>query len=196
MTIKELNNELGNVDLFLLDKILKGEFEDQRILDAGCGEGRNIIYFLKNKYDVYGVDTNSSALKMLEFLSKSSGVEIKKNQFQEASITQLPFSEQKFDRIICHSVLHSANDHDDFITMITEMQRVLRENGLLLIQMPFVKSAYENQKISGKINLTDELRVKLLSSVHLSEEELILRNDVLSNNCIANWTLRKVQKFE
>ena len=49
MDISTLNKELGNIDIYLFDQLLKGKFEgEKRILDAGCGEGRNINYFIKN----------------------------------------------------------------------------------------------------------------------------------------------------
>jgi hypothetical protein len=49
--IKELNQLLGNIDIYLLDQILKARFEKHcKILDAGCGEGRNLIFFVRNEY--------------------------------------------------------------------------------------------------------------------------------------------------
>ncbi|WP_332912670.1 hypothetical protein [Algoriphagus boritolerans] len=47
MEVTELNQLLGNVDIYLLDQILKGRFsKEMKILDAGCGEGRNAVYFI------------------------------------------------------------------------------------------------------------------------------------------------------
>ena len=62
---KELNKLVGNVDIYLLDHILKGTFEGKiKLLDAGCGEGRNLKYFINNGFDIYGVDSNPMAIKM------------------------------------------------------------------------------------------------------------------------------------
>lgn len=53
MNIAALNKLLGNIDIYLLDQILKGRFtKEMRILDAGCGEGRNLIYFLHEGFQV------------------------------------------------------------------------------------------------------------------------------------------------
>ena len=50
-SIKELNHLLGNIDIYLLDQILKDRFKKSfKILDAGCGEGRNLIYFVRNGF--------------------------------------------------------------------------------------------------------------------------------------------------
>ena len=66
-SIKELNHLLGNIDIYLLDQILKARFEpDFKILDAGCSEGRNLIYFIRNGYQVYGIDKNEDSIQMLK----------------------------------------------------------------------------------------------------------------------------------
>lgn len=53
-SIQEL---IGNTDIYLLDQIMKGRYTPgERILDAGCGNGRNLVWFLKNDFDVYAVD--------------------------------------------------------------------------------------------------------------------------------------------
>ena len=65
MEVKELNALLGNIDIYLLDQILKGRFKkDMKILDAGCGEGRNCIYFLNQGYQIFGADANPIAIQM------------------------------------------------------------------------------------------------------------------------------------
>ena len=56
MEINELNRLLGNVDIYLLDQILKGRFtKEMKILDAGCGEGRNTAYFVNQGYQIFGM---------------------------------------------------------------------------------------------------------------------------------------------
>ena len=63
MTVKNLNSKLGNIDIYLLDQILKGRFnKGMKILDAGCGEGRNLIYFMREGFTVYGIDENHLAI--------------------------------------------------------------------------------------------------------------------------------------
>ncbi len=65
MNIQELNRHLGNIDIYLLDQILKGRFDRKmRILDVGCGEGRNLIYLLREDFQVFGVDQNPMAIQM------------------------------------------------------------------------------------------------------------------------------------
>ena len=52
-SIQEL---LGQTDIYLVDQIMKNRFDLQNnILDAGCGNGRNMHWFLRNDYKIYGI---------------------------------------------------------------------------------------------------------------------------------------------
>ncbi|MDX1627331.1 MAG: methyltransferase domain-containing protein, partial [Fulvivirga sp.] len=95
MEYKQLNQVLGHVDIYLLDQILKGRFEGRkRLLDAGCGEGRNLRYFADNKYEVHGIDTNPTVVKMC----KMSYPEYSDNFFHN-SIEYLEFDDDYFNSI-------------------------------------------------------------------------------------------------
>ena len=48
MNIRE---EFGDIDIYLFDQLLKGRLDaSMSLLDAGCGGGRNLYYFLRNGY--------------------------------------------------------------------------------------------------------------------------------------------------
>jgi len=56
----ELRKQFGEIDIYLFDQLLRGRVAPgMRILDAGCGAGRNLIYFLRQGYDVFAVDRDS-----------------------------------------------------------------------------------------------------------------------------------------
>ncbi|MDH3217131.1 MAG: methyltransferase domain-containing protein [Candidatus Krumholzibacteria bacterium] len=47
----------GEIDIYLFDQILKGRFDkSRRELDVGCGDGRNLIYFMRSGFDVFAID--------------------------------------------------------------------------------------------------------------------------------------------
>jgi SAM-dependent methyltransferase len=137
MTPEELNAELGNIDLFLLDQILKGRIRpDMKVLDAGCGEGRNLVYFLRNGYDVYALDKNPSAIQMVRMQARALKSELSPvNHFLKGDLTFLPFKKKYFQIVICSSVLHFADNRDVFEKMVNELLRVLGNDGVLLIKM-------------------------------------------------------------
>lgn len=132
MHYNELNKAIGNIDIYLLDQILKGRFDGKsRLLDAGCGEGRNLKYFIKNGYDTYGIDTNPIAIKMLQMMYKSHP----RDNFLQGTIEELPWKDSFFDAVICNATLHFAAGRESFYNMIDELVRVLNKKGLLFIRM-------------------------------------------------------------
>ncbi|CAN5153700.1 hypothetical protein BH23BAC1_BH23BAC1_45160 [soil metagenome] len=136
MTIQQLNKELGNIDIYLLDQILKGRFpEDFKIMDAGCGEGRNLIYFLNNKFEVYGLDKNPSAIRMLQFVAQTLNPGISRQNFVIGSLESIPFPNDFFNTIICSAVLHFADNLESFFLMWKELFRLLKSEGILFVRM-------------------------------------------------------------
>jgi tellurite methyltransferase len=62
----------GNIDIYLFDQLLKGRFNQcKKVLDVGCGGGRNLIYFLQNDHDVYGIDPNPDAIEQVKSLAQA-----------------------------------------------------------------------------------------------------------------------------
>lgn len=136
MNIQELNRTLGNIDLYLLDQILKGRVDPKsRILDAGCGEGRNLTYFMREGYDVHGVDLNPDAIRMLQFIVQSNHPSIEKERFQVGNIDKMLYPSEAFDWVISSAVLHFSETEQDFWRSIDEMTRVLKKEGILFIRM-------------------------------------------------------------
>ena len=61
MKIEHINNFFGDMDLYLIDAILKGEIPGTgSVLDLGCGAGRNAVYFLNQGFEYTGVDSDES----------------------------------------------------------------------------------------------------------------------------------------
>ena len=48
MSVPAIQEQFGQIDIYLFDQLLKGRISPgMRILDAGCGSGRNLVYFLR-----------------------------------------------------------------------------------------------------------------------------------------------------
>lgn len=136
MDIKMLNRELGNADLVLIDQILKDRYHrHMRILDAGCGEGRNMVYFVKNGYNIYGIDQNEEAVELARTLCRSVNREYTIDNIQNYDIKNNPFPDGFFDAIICINVLHDSKDIADFLEHVNQLLRVLKSGGSLLLSM-------------------------------------------------------------
>jgi tellurite methyltransferase len=127
-----IHEAVGETDIYLIDQIMKGRYQPKEtILDAGCGYGRNLHWFLQNDYVVYGVDQNETAIDDL----RRKGTSPLSERFQAAELDDLPFVDKLFDHIICSAVLHFAKDTAHFHRMVAEMLRVLKPKGSLFIRM-------------------------------------------------------------
>ena len=136
MSLSHLRKELGRIDIYLLDLILKGTYaENARILDAGSGGGRNSSWPINNEYDVFSVDRDSEKVETLRAFWTAQKLNNKNEHFFTAELDALPFEDQFFDHIICSAVLHFAKNHAHFQAMISELVRVLKPAGTLFIRM-------------------------------------------------------------
>ncbi|MDN3669209.1 class I SAM-dependent methyltransferase [Echinicola jeungdonensis] len=136
MNIQALNQLLGNIDIYLLDQILKGRFDQEmKILDAGCGEGRNLIYLIKEGYQAFGVDQNPTAIQMTRTYAKTIKPKYDVFRFQVAQVEDLPFHKGAFEAVISSAVLHFAQNKPHFFKQFDEMMRVLQPEGILFLRM-------------------------------------------------------------
>jgi tellurite methyltransferase len=122
---------IGSTDIYLVDQIMKGRYApNDIILDAGCGYGRNLHWFLRNNVPIYGIDHDANAISDLQFRHSKVA-----DRFRQSPVQQLPFENNQFDHIISSAVLHFAKDTVHFRQMIAEMVRVLKPSGSLFIRM-------------------------------------------------------------
>lgn len=123
---------IGQTDIYLIDQIMKGLYKPaDLILDAGCGNGRNMYWFLHNGFNINGVDINEVAIAQL----KISYPALPEGSLVISSLENIPFTNNHFDHIICSAVLHFAKNTAHFNLMLTEMIRILKPGGSLFIRM-------------------------------------------------------------
>jgi len=128
--MQSISELLGSTDIYLVDQIMKGRYKPgDVVLDAGCGHGRNLHWFLRNGIDVYGVDQDAEAID--DLAGRYSAVE----RFRVSGVDRLPFGNAQFDHVISSAVLHFARDTRHFHAMMEEMVRVLKPGGSLFIRM-------------------------------------------------------------
>lgn len=172
MQINVLNKLLGNIDIYLLDQILKGRFtKGMKILDAGCGEGRNAVYFINSGYQIFGVDQNEIAVQYIRYMAKSLDSEYDVHRFQVANLTEIPFHQGAFDAVICSAVLHFAESEHHFWQMMHEMLRVLKPGGILWFRMTTAFGGILEKSTpleSGRYLLPDNSERFLLNQEHVN----------------------------
>jgi len=132
----KLQQTYGNIDIYLFDQLLKGRYDTcKKVLDVGCGSGRNLFYFLRNGYEVFGIDPNSQAVETVKALSAALAPENSLENFMVCAAENMPYSNAAFDLIICSAVLHFANDAHHFDTMLRAMFRVLKPGGYFFARL-------------------------------------------------------------
>jgi SAM-dependent methyltransferase len=134
--VRDLAAEFGNIDIYLFDQLQKGRISaTDRVLDAGCGSGRNSYYLLTQGVDVFGVDSNPSAVAGLRELAAENGRAADEEHFRVEPLEALTFESGTFDVVICSAVLHFARDDNHFNAMMRELWRVLRPGGLFFARL-------------------------------------------------------------
>ena len=126
-----LEEQFGQIDIYLFDQLLKGRIAPgMRILDAGCGSGRNIVYFLREGYEVYAADADQQAVDRVRSLARKLAPALPESNFRLGSVENLPFEDGCADVVISNTVLHFARDDAHFEAMLDGTWRVLKPGGL------------------------------------------------------------------
>jgi len=132
----ELRSQFGDIDIYLFDQLLRGRFDTRRrVLDAGCGDGRNLIWLLRHGFDCFGVDSDNDAVRRIRAVAAEVAPHVPADRFTVADLDRLPFADGSMDAVICSAVLHFANNEHHFDLMVAEMWRVLAPNGLFFARL-------------------------------------------------------------
>ena len=131
-----LQDQFGQIDIYVFDQILRGNIAPgMRVLDAGCGFGRNLVYLLRQGTEIFGVDASPDAVAFVRQLSAQLAPRLPPENFQVAALEQMAFPDAFADVVLCNSVLHFARDAAHFRAMLAELWRCLRPGGLLFTRI-------------------------------------------------------------
>lgn len=131
-----LRDTFGEIDIYLFDQQLRGRFDDRpRVLDAGCGDGRNLRFLLGQGYQCFATDRDVRAVEHVRRMAATLAPVTPDTNFQVADVDRQPWPTASMDAVICSAVLHFAADADHFGRMTRELWRVLAPNGLLFVRL-------------------------------------------------------------
>ena len=133
---RDLRGQFGDIDIYLFDQLLRGRFDGRyRILDAGCGDGRNLTYFLRAGYDCFAADADAGAIRRVRTLAASLAPNLTPENFQVADLAHLPWDDGSMDGVICSAVLHFVDDTSHFALLMNEMWRLLARDGVFFARL-------------------------------------------------------------
>lgn len=136
MTSDLIFDRFGHIDIYLFDQLLRGRIAPgMRVVDMGCGAGRNLVYLLREGYDVHATDRDPEAVETVRALARSLAPALPADHFRVEPVEQSSFASATFDVVISNAVLHFARDHAHFDAMVQEMWRVLRPGGLFFARL-------------------------------------------------------------
>ena len=131
----ELRAEFGDIDIYLFDQLLRGRVaQSARVLDAGCGGGRNLVYLLRAGYDVYGVDANAEAIASVRALASALAPGRGADRFVAQAIETMSF-DAFAGFVISSAVLHFARDDEHFARMLEASWRAVRPGGIFFCRL-------------------------------------------------------------
>jgi len=122
--------EMSEFDSCLFSLFKRNNY--QRVLDLGCGKGKNSLILAKNHQRVFAVDAS------LESLEKAKDKSIQENigniKFYNDSFTNLRFQDGGFDAVLCKSTLHHGT-LKEIKQGIREVYLVLKQGGCFAFDM-------------------------------------------------------------
>jgi len=196
-----VREQFGQIDIYVFDQILRGNIAPgMRVLEAGCGYGRNLVHMLREGYEVFAMDLDANGVDHVRRLSASLNTGLPAENFQVGSIERMPFPDEFADVVICSAVLHFSRDDEQFHAMLTELWRVLRPGGMLFCRLGS-RIGMDFERLAGGLfkmpdgqhwflvdedmllDLTDELNAVLIDPLKTTI--------VQDHRCMTTWVLRK-----
>ena len=199
----DLRAWFGDIDVYLFDQLLKGRVTPpMRVLDAGCGTGRNLPYFLRSGFDVSAADEDADALDHVRELAAELAPGLPADHFRVEKIESMSFPPGHFDLVICNAVLHFAEDEEHFQRMLDGLWRAAAPGAMVFIRLSSsigiedrltrLDSGKYRMPTGGEWLLATEAKL-LLATQRLGAimAEPLRSVNVQNLRCMTTWILRK-----
>jgi tellurite methyltransferase len=195
--------EFGQIDIYLFDQLLRGRIAPgMRVVDAGCGGGRNLVYFFRNGFDIFGVDADPGAIASVRAIAKRFAPDLPQTNFRVEAVEEISFPDAFADVVLSSAVLHFARNDAQFAGMVRAMWRVLRPGGLLFSRLASdIGMETRMQRIDGRrfllpdgserylvdqamlLDMTRDLGARLIDP---------LKTTIVQDaRCMTTWVVRK-----
>jgi SAM-dependent methyltransferase len=196
-----VQDQFGQIDIYVFDQILRGNIvPGMRVVDAGCGYGRNLVYLLREGCEVSAVDLNAKGVQHVRALAAELAPKLPASNFRVGPIEKMEFESNFADVVICNSVLHFARDEAHFLAMVAELWRVVRPGGMLFCRLGS-RIGMNFERLRGNIFRINDgsewFLVDEIALMQMTEQMNALMIDPLKttivqdHRCMTTWVLRK-----
>ena len=196
-----VQEQFGQIDIYVFDQILRGNIASgMRILDAGCGYGRNLVHLLREGCEIFAIDADPGGVAHVRALAAELAPNLPPKNFRVGPIEKMEFPDDFADVVICNSVLHFAQDEAHFLAMLEELWRVVRPGGMLFCRLGS-RIGMNFERLRGnifRINdgsewfLVDEAELmKMTQQMNAIMVDPLKTTIVQDHRCMTTWVLRK-----
>ena len=199
----DLRAAFGDIDIYLFDQLLRGRIRPgMRILDAGCGGGRNLVYLLQAGYEVFAADADAVSVNAVRDLARRLAPSLPLDHFREEPLEAMTFPDGFADVVISSAVLHFARDEAQFHLMLEGTWRALAPGGVFFCRLASsIGIEAEIQPVgSGRYRLPDGSERYLVDQARLLHITATLGGDLLDpikttvvqdQRSMTTWVVRK-----
>jgi tellurite methyltransferase len=201
----DLQAEFGAIDVYLFDQLLRGRItRTDRIVDAGCGGGRNLVFLLRGGFDVWGIDADPDQIREARLLGRALAPALPPDRFRVEPVEQSTLADACATVVISSAMLHFARDDGHFDAMVRGIWRILAPGGMLWCRLastigmesrvvPLDRSGRRYRLPDGTVRyLVDEARLTALT--HELGGQLLdpLKTTVVQDQrSMTTWVVRK-----
>jgi tellurite methyltransferase len=201
--LSDLREQFGDIDIYLFDQLLRRRIAPGvRVLDAGCGSGRNLVFLLRSGYEVFGVDADPGSIQAVRQLASRVAPQLPSDNFRVEPIERITFPEAFADVVLSSAVLHFARDDAQFMAMLEGSWNVLKRGGLFFCRLASsIGMEHEVTSIAGRRcrlpDGSDRYLVDAALLMQLTRDlggELLdpLKTTIVQNQrCMTTWVMRK-----
>jgi SAM-dependent methyltransferase len=196
-----LQQQLGQIDIYFFDQLLRNNImPGMRVLDAGCGPGRNLVYLLREGYEVFASDQSPAAIAQTRALVAAIAPHLPAENFRVEPIEAITYPDGAFDLVICSAVLHFARDDAHFNAMLENLWRVLKPGGLLFCRLAST-IGMPHKHLTGhrylapdgveRFCVDEALLMTLTTKLGAQLVDPIKTTVVQNQRCMTTWIIRK-----
>jgi SAM-dependent methyltransferase len=199
----DLEQQFGQIDIYLFDQLLRGRIrKGMRVLDAGCGSGRNLVYLLQAGFEVFATDADAASIDHVRGLAAALSPSLPSANFRVEPVEQTTFPDAFADVVLSSAVLHFARDEAQFEAMVNEMWRVLKAGGLLFARLassigmesrvrPLSEGRFLLPDGSERFLVDEKRLLTFTADVHGVLLDPLKTTIVQDQRCMTTWVVRK-----
>lgn len=198
-----LRSLFGQIDIYLFDQLLRGRIAPgMTIFDAGCGEGRNLVFLLSQDYDVSAVDPDAGAVESVRALAGRLAPRLPASNFRAEAVESNSFADGCADVVLSSAVLHFARDEPHFRAMLEGTWRLVKPGGFFFcrlassIGMEQLFTRIEGRRFAlpdgtERFLVDQALLMRLTAELGGTLLDPLKTTVVQDRRCMTTWTLRR-----